>query len=171
MTLTTHAAAGMLVAQWTQRPLLGFFVGMLSHYILDAIPHGDEFIYWRAVHNLRDRFVLTIAAADTTALILLYMAVTRFKTDVDPLLMALGLLGGILPDLAMNVQTQVRIQLQQNELSPRWERIARRIDRLLTPHDNFHKWCHDLVRTPVRLGFGLSYQLVFIVLFFFFFVA
>ena len=44
MYLTVHATAGLLIGQQLNNPLIGFFTGVLSHYILDFIPHGDEFI-------------------------------------------------------------------------------------------------------------------------------
>jgi len=44
MYLTVHATAGLLIGQQLSNPLIGFFTGVLSHYILDFIPHGDEFI-------------------------------------------------------------------------------------------------------------------------------
>jgi len=42
MILTTHSIVGAGVASLvTTNPILGFFVGFLSHYVLDAIPHWD----------------------------------------------------------------------------------------------------------------------------------
>jgi len=41
MTLTSHAVAGAAVATLApQNPILAFAFGFLSHYLLDAFPHG-----------------------------------------------------------------------------------------------------------------------------------
>jgi len=42
MTLTAHAITGAALASLTpNNPLMGFAVGFLSHFVLDAIPHWD----------------------------------------------------------------------------------------------------------------------------------
>jgi hypothetical protein len=42
MTLTAHAITGAgLACLMPERPLLGFAVGFISHFVLDAIPHWD----------------------------------------------------------------------------------------------------------------------------------
>ncbi len=42
MTLTTHAITGAALASLTpNQPLVGFAVGFVSHFVLDAIPHWD----------------------------------------------------------------------------------------------------------------------------------
>ena len=79
MTLTTHAAAGIVVAYWTGDPMLGFFAAILSHFILDMIPHGDEFIYWRLAENLYDPFGRRIAIADGSTTIALILITLLFK--------------------------------------------------------------------------------------------
>ena len=37
-----HATTGLLLATAIPNPALAFLAGVGSHYILDAIPHGDE---------------------------------------------------------------------------------------------------------------------------------
>ena len=45
MTLTAHAITGAAVASLTpNKPLLGFAVGFVSHFVLDAIPHWGYFL-------------------------------------------------------------------------------------------------------------------------------
>lgn len=42
MTLTAHAITGAALASLVpDQPLVGFAVGFLSHFVLDAIPHWD----------------------------------------------------------------------------------------------------------------------------------
>ena len=42
MFLTSHATAAVLIAEQIHSPTLAFALGWLSHYLLDAIPHGDD---------------------------------------------------------------------------------------------------------------------------------
>ena len=41
MTITTHTAIGAAIGFSLSHPVLGFAVGMLSHFAVDMIPHGD----------------------------------------------------------------------------------------------------------------------------------
>ncbi|MBU1036698.1 hypothetical protein KKF32_01515 [Patescibacteria group bacterium] len=47
MFLTVHATAAALIGEQTQSISLAFILGLLSHLILDMIPHGDEVIFDR----------------------------------------------------------------------------------------------------------------------------
>jgi len=42
MFLTVHAVAGEVLAQSTTSPLTAFIIGFVSHFFVDALPHGDE---------------------------------------------------------------------------------------------------------------------------------
>lgn len=168
MTLTTHAAVGMVAATWAQDPVVGFFAAMLSHYLLDAIPHGDEYVYWRLVHNSKDPYGLAITLTDITSLLLLSMATLNFKTNVDTGLLWVGIIGGILPDVLMTLQTKIRTNFLNK--SGMIAKISTALYTVLVPHDKLHKWFHDLIRTPIRLSVGMGYQIVFIILFFIYFI-
>lgn len=48
MYLTIHAALGGAIGQFINEPWLAFVVGFISHFLADAIPHGDEdIIKWK----------------------------------------------------------------------------------------------------------------------------
>ncbi len=42
MFLTVHAVAGEVLTQSTTSPLVAFLIGFVSHFFVDALPHGDE---------------------------------------------------------------------------------------------------------------------------------
>lgn len=45
MILTNHAITGAALASLTpNQPLVGFTVGFLSHFVLDAVPHWDYYL-------------------------------------------------------------------------------------------------------------------------------
>jgi hypothetical protein len=81
MTTASHAAAGALVGSLTGAPVPGFVLGILSHVVLDVVPHYD-------LENYRVDVALTVAIG--LALI--------GVSGGEPALVW-GLVGGVLPDL------------------------------------------------------------------------
>lgn len=164
MTLTTHAATGMFVTQWTNSPLLGFLVAVGSHYLTDAIPHGDEFIYWRHVHNSKDVLPFLTASMDLFSLTLLLLAVFNFRQQDDTLVLVAATIGGILPDIFMTLYTK-----HKKRMDPDYAEVKnplRKAYRLfLLGHWKFHAFFHDIMRTPIRFRTALLYQSLFLVYF------
>lgn len=169
MTLTTHAATGMLVAQYTSSPLLGFLAAMMSHYILDAIPHGDEFIYWRQMHHPKDPFAITVAVFDTLGSIAILLGVLQLAPQYTPMIMVVGAIGGVLPDVLMTIYSQTK-RIHQEHPAGLQARTQDFFQRLLHIHYSFHMLFHDLMRTPIRFRTSVFLQLIYLVLFFQYFV-
>lgn len=169
MTVTTHAATGILVTQWTSNPLIGFTVAILSHYLTDAIPHGDEFLYWRHVHNSKDILAIFSGAVDLFFLIVLFLSVVNFKDGVNTVLIIAATVGSVLPDVLISLYTQH---------SRSTEKKSRRIltylpdlyHRFLRFHYQFHMLFHNVVRTPIRFRTGIFYQVLFLIWFMFAFI-
>ncbi len=44
MTLTTHVAIGAGIGVLVGNPELGFVLGLVSHFMVDMIPHGDTLL-------------------------------------------------------------------------------------------------------------------------------
>jgi hypothetical protein len=42
MYLTTHTSVALVIATKMTNPLLGFVFGIVSHFVLDFIPHGED---------------------------------------------------------------------------------------------------------------------------------
>lgn len=95
-----HATAGELIATAIPNPTLAFLAGISSHYILDAIPHGDEELYhdeeWKTQH--RYRRVIGINALDLACLIGLTLWAIQRPGVATSQLMLIDILGSILPD-------------------------------------------------------------------------
>lgn len=81
MTTASHAAAGALVGGLLGHPLLGFVGGLLSHVIMDVVPHYD-------LPRWEVDAVLTVAVSVTLIAL----------SGADPAV-TWGLVGGALPDL------------------------------------------------------------------------
>jgi hypothetical protein len=85
MVATPHALAGAFASRFARSPRGALAAGVISHLLLDRIPHSD--------YRLSNRVVLI---ADLTTAAVLSAALTRRHH-----LAAAGALGGVLPDLAM----------------------------------------------------------------------
>lgn len=138
MTLTSHAVTGAAVATLApQNPALAFAFGFLSHFLLDAFPHGhykllshtkhpedrlkEDMIYGRAfVFDL-----LKIGVDISLGAVLAYfLFVAGEKTGGTAI--AFGALGGVLPDALQFVYWKIRreplISLQKFHIGVHAER-------------------------------------------------
>lgn len=159
----------MLVSQWTHSPVLGFILGATSHYIMDAIPHGDEFLYWRHKHLKKDALSLLVPAVDLLALLLLVTSVMFFHVEDPELNIALlAATGGVAPDLLMIIGPvgQGLTHPGKGPLRHLWFFVL----RLMQIHWDIHKLFHDTVKTPIRFRTGIIYQAIFLLLFIRFYV-
>lgn len=112
MFLTVHAAAAAIIGKKVSSPILAFFLGILSHFILDTIPHGDQelgkkffgFVFKTipkekkmvrilAMYGLLDAFILIIY------IIFLFRTFDFAKSDS----VTWAIIGGILPDVLVGL--------------------------------------------------------------------
>jgi hypothetical protein len=111
MTLATHAVVGGAVASlFPSHPLIAFFAGFFSHFILDAIPHWDYKILSayadKKIAKLSEKtkidkyFVLDLLRTGTDALlgVSVTLLVWHPATIAEWEILALGMIGGMLPD-------------------------------------------------------------------------
>lgn len=104
MFLTIHGTAGALVGSLTGNPVSAFALGVLSHAILDIIPHGDEALGPQCAgptcsHREEVRFMLRLAIVDAIvmAFVLALVFVPWRTTPTLPMLA--GFAGGVIPDI------------------------------------------------------------------------
>src|SRR3989344_8593234 len=100
MTLLVHAATGALIGQYTQNPTLAFFYGLLSHIILDAIPHGDSEIYQKYKNKeISSKKAMAITIID--AVLAIVFVLIFFALDINPsnLTSSMAIIGAIIPDI------------------------------------------------------------------------
>ncbi|MBI2411373.1 MAG: hypothetical protein HYV32_05785 [Candidatus Kerfeldbacteria bacterium] len=169
MTLTTHAATGMIITQWTNNPILGFFAALMSHYLLDAIPHADEWIYWRHVHNSRDTIALIVAACDVFVLSILLIAVLNTHSGAESSRITAGVIGGILPDILITLHTKSRRKFR-NAYHGIMQKLQHAYHFFLQKHYTFHMTFHNVMHAPIRFRTALFYQSLYIIWFVFYFI-
>jgi hypothetical protein len=91
MTGLNHALTGALVAANINRPVIALPVALLSHFVIDAVPHWN---YELKPHIARRQLVMFADLALSLALLLVLAA----TVDANPYLVIAGGLLGILPD-------------------------------------------------------------------------
>ncbi len=107
MTLTTHAFVGAALATLTTNPVGAFLLGVGSHFVIDAIPHGHYPLisFLRSDDPLKpySRRALVAIACDFAFAFLL--PVFFFNSIVSLPTLLLAILGAILPDLLLGLDT------------------------------------------------------------------
>lgn len=144
MLLTVHVFVGAAAGIASQQPAVGFLAGVVSHHIMDMVPHWDP-ASW---HFPKKDFTLTrrdysVAAAD---LIVAFLAAIWLIWFIDlprlQLLAFWGLVGGVLPDLVHHI--------------PLWKAVTRRYTAVWF---RFHSLFHATIN-PRYAWFGVVTQLV-----------
>lgn len=150
MTLTTHAAIGAALGSLIGNPLLGFFLGLGSHFLVDMIPHGDNnFLdeYKKGKKKRLSRAYITVDAA--IAIIFLMSVVSgRPQGDTTNIAFSAAVIGSILPDLLVGLK----------ELFPK--------SKALRGFYKVHFFFHDCLSRrygDTKLSYAIMGQAVFVI--------
>jgi len=99
MYLTVHATAGLALAKYIPNPILAFVAAVLSHLVLDAIPHGDEYLTDNRLPLLFRRRRFLGAAILDSMIMLGFVLLYIYTTPLLPgLTVGAALVGALLPD-------------------------------------------------------------------------
>ncbi|MFC1553865.1 hypothetical protein ACFL7D_04450 [candidate division KSB1 bacterium] len=110
MFLTTHASAGFLLGTVFQNPVLSFSAGMLSHIMMDMIPHDrkDEHVRDYPKDKLPEKKMLKyrtkVSLLDSAIVLIIiwygwYFNTNNLNNTGFPLSIYAGIFGGLLPDV------------------------------------------------------------------------
>jgi len=99
MFLSVHGTIGLIIGKYCQNPILAFFLGLISHYCCDMIPHGDtrapkkynNLIYW-GLAGIIDLSILSVT--------LLSLFIFN-KIDIYNPNLSAAFLGSVLPDFLL----------------------------------------------------------------------
>jgi hypothetical protein len=156
MYLTTHATVGILVSQTVDRPVWVFLLSMLSHFILDFIPHGDETIGEWIRKRKRNAFLL--GALDTGLLTVIVLILAQTQNLPEFAIMTAGILGAILPDLLSNIFPFIHEYTNWFFLE---RLIHRTLDKMQFRHLwRFHNWFHRITHNSTRLRLTIKQGLI-----------
>lgn len=97
MFLTVHAVAGEVAAQsLSVSPVWAFIIGFISHFFIDALPHGDEDLGAPHQHNLV-RFLVLLTLLDLSIMALVQAFLWKAGLITNPAVL-LAAFGAMLPD-------------------------------------------------------------------------
>lgn len=148
MNLLVHASAGALVGQYTGNPYLAFFGGLLSHIILDIMPHGDSQLYQKYKKGeLSTKKVMALTILDGIATVVFVLIFFSLEIHKSTIVTASAIIGSVLPDVLIGFYELL------SPKAPKWLKIV-------------HKWHfknHDYFAIKHDLSFknGLLLQLIF----------
>ncbi len=148
MTITTHATVGAAIGFHIGNPILGFFLGLASHFLLDMIPHGDSKISDAFRIQKKRTWPITYTALDAIIAVYLILFIFNLKQHFDELTLSLSIAGAVLPDLIVGAYDVTKSKYL------RW-------------FNNFHFKAHDLFTKKtgdVCLHHALVVQTIFIIL-------
>lgn len=154
MVLSTHAVAGAAVALLARDPWIGFGTAIISHFLLDTVPHWHYPL--RALNAARNgegkidgrnagKILLVFAITGSDCLMGFGVALgAGIAFGADPIVLLAGAVGGVLPDFLQFIYYLFPASLIRHLQS-------------------FHKWIH----TPTRLDdlhlIGIASQALLIV--------
>jgi len=164
MFVSTHALLGIVISQHVNNVPVAFGLGLLSHYILDMIPHGDESIgQWVKKRPLRG-FIITISAE--IILLSSFIITVHLKHEWPRANVALaGLMGAILPDILWYSYDFYRHYLVKRY--PKSQKIIRdilKLENFFEHHSRLHAWFHQVAKKRINFFAGIVVQGVIVFL-------
>ncbi len=110
MLLLSHAAAGALISQVVPNPVLAFALSFVSHFVMDAIPHGDTHQYERYQRRERVRRAIAYVTMDAIAAMIFAVALFRYAPLLYPDATAAAIAGSVLPDFLVGLYDFGRVR-------------------------------------------------------------
>lgn len=92
----THLTAGLALATIIPQPAMALAASLASHYLLDAVPHGDTtgVAFWKPLR----RGVLTLSLDGLGAIVVMTLWLGWLRQPNETLIA--GAVGSVLPDVA-----------------------------------------------------------------------
>jgi xanthine/uracil permease len=103
MFLAVHASIGALAGNAVASPIAAFSLGVISHFFSDMVPHGDEHMYEGYKNGKAVRRAYIYVASDAIATCILIALFFLREDFFSPLNVAMGIIGGLLPDLLVGL--------------------------------------------------------------------
>lgn len=97
MYATIHSLIGAGTATFVPNPFGAFIIGVLLHFICDAIPHGDSSDHLSEA--AKKKRMLLVFALDSFAWLMTFGIIILFAPLSHPVSLTAGALGGLFPDL------------------------------------------------------------------------
>ena len=142
MFLTVHGSVGALIGVATGNPLAAFVASGVSHFVLDAVPHGDEHLAMGIDRVSMIRRFTMLAAVDGMLMTVVLALLLRPWNAMPSLAVLAGIVGGVLPDVVQGLS------------------VVFPANRPLERFRAFHDFCHlEIIRYECSMVVGMIGQL------------
>ena len=141
MLLTVHASLAVLIGQHVKSSWLAFILGIISHFFLDAIPHGDKNIE----KNGHIRKLIALAILDTISLGTFLAILFTHVHFAHPKIIAWAIIGSIIPDISWGLKYLTKT-------------------KIFWPFPELNYWAHHIIKFDFTLPQGLIIQTITFVL-------
>lgn len=103
MLFTTHILAGAALGATTDSPGIAFGIGLVSHHLLDWIPHFDTGSLFNGKKRPKNLTPQEFFIASLDVMMGLGFLAIIWLTTNQPITIFWGAIGGVIPDLADNI--------------------------------------------------------------------
>ena len=149
MFLTVHSTTAIALTQNINNPAGAFFIGLLSHYILDSIPHGDEIF-----EKLGIKGMAKLAILDHIGVIIILTTIFLFKPDfIFTPSIIFAIIGAMLPDWIMGTYEL---------LNKNYKKKFKKIKKILEPLHILHNSVHCIIKYNINFPIGIIFQIIFL---------
>ena len=143
MFLTVHSTIGIAIATKAASPWLAFIFSFFAHYILDAIPHGDESIFKNHTAKQKYQNIIKFLIIDLV-IMAIYIFFIMTKVPLNPVIIFAAVLGSILPDILWGLYDVTHL-------------------KILKPFMSIHNLFHNPLKIELPLKVGLILQIAIII--------
>jgi hypothetical protein len=142
MFITPHTSAALWISTRITDPVLAFILGLVSHFIFDMIPHGDEKLA-EHIEGKKQKFIYLMRVAFVDIILaatLVYFFVSH-GPKANPYILYSAVFGTWLPDLAW-------IAIEYFKMSKFYWYIA------------FHGKLHNIFNWQYSIVYGVPFQII-----------
>jgi len=165
MLISTHVLAGIVISQHAPNTFWAFLLSLISHYVLDIIPHGDQnIIKWIRRGPKKPRIFLFLAV--DLSLLFIFLVTAYSKTQLpSPKILVAAIIGSALPDLMWFAHEYIyKKYLYHRKTLRTIFRKYLQFEHILDNNYKIHDYVHDLLHINISLKFGALIQIVIIVI-------
>jgi len=142
MFITPHTSLAIWISTRITDPVLAFILGVVSHLVLDIIPHGDE----KLAEHIKDKkqkfiYFLKVATVDMILAVLLLYFFVNHGPQVNYYVLASAVFGSWIPDFTW-------IAIEYFKLNRFYWYVI------------FHERVHSLIGWQYSIIYGVPFQIV-----------
>jgi len=165
MFATTHVLASVVISQHTPSPWWAFFISLLSHYLLDLVPHGDKPIDEWIKRGSYFKRAITVFFTDIILITIFFFTLSQKMAFPSAPIFAAAIIGGMLPDVLWVIYELYKRYFEQFRVF-RYPMVKSQLERILNHHRKIHNYIDSLVNKKITpSGLGVAIQILYLGLF------